>query len=403
MKIVCIGDSLTEGDYGVFGQSGIANVKKESYPYFLAKELQSEVVNAGKCGYTASSYLAHYRAGNVKIGGADIVLLMLGTNGGLHPENDTQGNRDYETLVSCIRLDAPQAELILITPPHVTENPDYSNCGYAPQVRDAAGFVRGFAKAKGLRLIDAAEFSEFTAENEHILQPNDGLHFGQLGYETLAKNIAKQLLPVIAEKRSKRMKILCVGDSLTEGEFGVPGAPIEHNIQPINYPYYLAQYLDCETVNAGKCGYTSCQYLEYYEQGNVPTEGVDIILLMLGSNGGQNPDEDNEYNRDYEKLVALLQRDMPNAKLVLITPPHASADPKYFFHYAAPMIGNAAAFVRKFAKEHDLLLIDAAQFEEFCAETESLMQYNDGLHYVRLGYQTMAIKFAVALKKMHLA
>ena len=37
MKIACIGDSLTEGDYGVSGKVGIANVHKENYPSFLAK------------------------------------------------------------------------------------------------------------------------------------------------------------------------------------------------------------------------------------------------------------------------------------------------------------------------------------------------------------------------------
>ncbi len=56
MKIICMGDSLTEGDYGLPGQSGIANVQPESYPYFLAKHTGWTVVNAGHCGYRATDY-----------------------------------------------------------------------------------------------------------------------------------------------------------------------------------------------------------------------------------------------------------------------------------------------------------------------------------------------------------
>lgn len=36
MKIVCLGDSLTEGDYGT-DTAGIGDVRAENYPYFLAK------------------------------------------------------------------------------------------------------------------------------------------------------------------------------------------------------------------------------------------------------------------------------------------------------------------------------------------------------------------------------
>ena len=38
MKTVCcLGDSLAEGEYGISGKSGIANVQPEGYPYFLEK------------------------------------------------------------------------------------------------------------------------------------------------------------------------------------------------------------------------------------------------------------------------------------------------------------------------------------------------------------------------------
>lgn len=193
MIISCIGDSLTEGDYGVKGKKGIANVHNENYPYFLSQIAGSNVRNLGKCGFNATTYKNYYDGGNVNVGASDIIIIMLGTNGGLDPENDAQGNRDYKYIVDRCRTDAPKAQIILCTPPHVTENPEYSNYGYAKQVENAVLFVRRFAKENGLKLIDAANCPYFTAENEDIMQPNDGLHFSETGYRRLAEYIASYL------------------------------------------------------------------------------------------------------------------------------------------------------------------------------------------------------------------
>ena len=191
--ICCLGDSLTEGDYGIFGKSGIANVKPENYPLFLQNITGKKVKNYGKCGYNATSYLQFYLDGNVDLSDAETVIIMLGTNGGLDPALETQGNRDFRELLRLCRQDAPRAKIYLCTPPHVTEDPAYSNCGYAPQVEKAVAFVRDLAEETGTALIETALCPEFTADNEAVMQPNDGLHFGRTGYETLAKFIADAL------------------------------------------------------------------------------------------------------------------------------------------------------------------------------------------------------------------
>ena len=184
--ICCLGDSLTEGDYGIFGASGIANVQPEGYPYFLEKLTECQVRNFGKSGYNSTSYLAHYRAGNVDLSGADKVIIMLGTNGGLDPETEVPGHADFRELLKLCRQDAPGAAIYLCTPPHVTVNPMWSNCGYRPQVEKAVAFVRSLAKELDLPVIETALCPDFTDENEGIMQPNDGLHFGRVGYEVLA-------------------------------------------------------------------------------------------------------------------------------------------------------------------------------------------------------------------------
>ena len=191
--IVCIGDSLTEGDYGIKGKRGIGNVQEKGYPYFLERIMDCEARNFGKCGYTSVNYLKYYKEGNVKLCGADAIVVMLGTNGAIDLDADTQGNRDYHELISLLRHDAPSAKIYLCTPPHVTSNPEYSNCGYADRVAKAVNWVRAYAAKEGIALIDTANAPAFTAETEYIMQPNDGLHFGEEGYKALAEFIAEHI------------------------------------------------------------------------------------------------------------------------------------------------------------------------------------------------------------------
>ena len=193
MRIACLGDSLTEGDYGVYGKCGIANVQKEGYPYFLQQITGAEVLNFGKCGYTSTSYLEHYKAGNVDVKGSDRIIIMLGTNGGLDPDGETQGNEDYRELLDLCMKDAPMAKIYICTPPHVTDDPAKSGYGCAQKVRDAVGFVKKLGEERSLQIIDTAACAELTDETEDIMQPNDGVHFGKEGYRTLAGYIAEHL------------------------------------------------------------------------------------------------------------------------------------------------------------------------------------------------------------------
>lgn len=193
MKIVCMGDSLTEGDYGVLGKSGIANVKLESYPYFLSRSTGWTVVNAGRCGNRATDYWRYLQNGAVDIRDADAIVILLGTNGGNDPEQNTPDNEAYFEIVRYCHTHAPAATVFLGTPPHATRNPAMSNCGYADQAEAAACFVRKVAKQSGDMLIDLARCSSFCAENEAVMQPNDGLHFSAVGYETLAKHVEEAI------------------------------------------------------------------------------------------------------------------------------------------------------------------------------------------------------------------
>ena len=90
MIISCIGDSLTEGDYGVKGKTGIANVHKENYPFYLSEITGATVRNFGKCGFNPMSYKKYYDEGKVDVKGSDIIIIIIclsakGTNGVMKP------------------------------------------------------------------------------------------------------------------------------------------------------------------------------------------------------------------------------------------------------------------------------------------------------------------------------
>ena len=94
MKIVCMGDSLTEGDYG-YKIHGVANIHEENYPHFLAKITGAKVLNYGKCGFTSLDYIGFFNENDLDLTDADIIIIMLGTNGGLSVNEETKENKAY--------------------------------------------------------------------------------------------------------------------------------------------------------------------------------------------------------------------------------------------------------------------------------------------------------------------
>ncbi len=193
MVICCLGDSLTEGDYGRKGIRGIANVHEKNYPYFLSRLSGACVRNYGKCGYRASDFLNFYNSGGVDLTDAEYIIILLGTNGGMDPETETEDDLAYAQLIERCQKDAPAARVYICTPPHATCDPAMVNCGYAPQVEKATAFVRKLGRERQLPVIDLAACQAFSAETEAVMQPNDGLHFGEEGYKVMAHFIWQEL------------------------------------------------------------------------------------------------------------------------------------------------------------------------------------------------------------------
>ena len=190
MKIVLIGDSLTEGDQGTH-TAGVGQLNAYNYPYYLSKILECNVESCGHCGITVDGFLAEYAAGGADVRDADLVLVMLGTNGGIRT---SAAKKSYRNLLKEIKGDLKKgAKLVIVTPPHATEIKGKVNYGYNGNVISAAEYALEYAADKGYPVIDAYRDSPVKEENEEIYQPNDGLHLCSEGYRVFAEFIAEQL------------------------------------------------------------------------------------------------------------------------------------------------------------------------------------------------------------------
>lgn len=136
----------------------------------------------------------------INVRDADYVIVMLGTNRGLTLNGDKTNYEAYRSLLSGMKSDMKEgAKLILCTPPYATTDTSKVNYGYMPYVRNAYSGVYNLAAEFDLTVFDVYRDSGFNAGNEDFLKPNDGLHFGGVGYKALAAFIADSLRQYASE------------------------------------------------------------------------------------------------------------------------------------------------------------------------------------------------------------
>ena len=196
--IACIGDSLTEGDYGVVAMAGIANVQEKNYPYFLKELSGCKVKNHGHCGFTSVMILDLFKNGTIKVDGADIIVVVLGTNGGQSEEGYSENDLAYKEIIRLCKEQSPKAKIFICTPPRPTQDKTMLGYSFNENAFNGMKFVKKYAKEdKELYLIDLYNSPQIRKESDAFLYPNDGLHFGEAGYQILASiiydNIKKHL------------------------------------------------------------------------------------------------------------------------------------------------------------------------------------------------------------------
>ena len=268
-NIVCIGDSLTEGDYGS-NPAGTMNVHSENYPYFLAEITGANVKNAGRCGYSAELYYNNQLSKVELSEETDIVLIMLGTNNGLTDSIDadtsathyssyakTQTGYYARIIETCMERTNGQAQIILMTPPVTTQRNRAS-------LETTVSVIKKFGEKYGLPVIDNYYACGITYENIGGYMPIDELHCGYTGYKLLANYIASRTADIYKDFKPESYAL---------------------NYKIISEPVgYMGRWFD-KDVNGVACKATFSQGAELYFK----VSGTSKVWLKLHSTASPAP------------------------------------------------------------------------------------------------------------------
>ena len=188
-KVLFIGDSLTQGDYGSEPE-GTLNLHKWTYPYYYGKITNCEIYNKGMSGATAVSYLNNVLPTIDTNKDYDAIYIFLGTNGGLGgtKTDPTTQLGAYYSIVNWCKTTFPKAHIFLLNFPFNKRGAEWTIT--------LSQVVASIASELNVNLIDIMNKSPFTRENGNIYRPvgydpdtnpYGNLHFGRYGYLTLAQ------------------------------------------------------------------------------------------------------------------------------------------------------------------------------------------------------------------------
>jgi lysophospholipase L1-like esterase len=202
LKIACLGDSLTEGDFGT-PVTFAGNVRYNGYPFYLSKFLNCDTTNVGASATSPKSYMAYVKYTSINWTKLyDVVVIMLGTNGGLTdtlatdvvPYSTPTSYADTETGWYCRLIEDiivktnSKAQIMLCIPP-VT-----NRTGYVSNVASCRIVVPKIAERYSLPIIDLYGTSGISKFTETYFQPSDKLHLSKEGYKRIGTVIGSNII-----------------------------------------------------------------------------------------------------------------------------------------------------------------------------------------------------------------
>jgi len=197
-KICCIGDSLTEGQYGVDSDTHINVGKHTGYPAFLARMLECETTNLGIGGKTTKTWWeskdSAFTETQLDYSQYDAFIVFFGTNGGLNGTPDASEDSMlgyYARIIESIRALNADAPIFLVVSPWTQNRDSYGLANWITQI----GLL---SDAYSLPVLRLDKSSILTYANRLVNQPFDkALHYGRLGYLRVASEVKRCLSETI--------------------------------------------------------------------------------------------------------------------------------------------------------------------------------------------------------------
>ena len=190
-KVLCLGDSLTEG-YGV--------PRETSWPEVVQVELSRQgltniqVINAGISGSTSASGVARLKWFLKSKDLPEVLIVELGANDGLRGI-DPQVTR--KNLREVIQLAKSKGIRVLLAGMQMPTN-------YGPAYTKA--FADIFPALAREEKVDFIPFFLEGVAGERSLNQPDGIHPNESGYKIIAKTTLQYLAPMIASPMANKTK-----------------------------------------------------------------------------------------------------------------------------------------------------------------------------------------------------
>ena len=190
-KILCFGDSLTDGLYAVRPAHGLI---QQNYPYYLGRMLNTDVTNKGKNGSYPSECLSVIYP-TVTITDYNTIIIWLGTNGGLKIADSASGLSNvspeaqylkYKELIETIQTSNTDCKIFI---GKVFRTGEINSSATPGTVSETNAAIEQLATDYGIQIID---FSDLTPGSHQELHVNTSdTHFGKAGNIFIANRICK--------------------------------------------------------------------------------------------------------------------------------------------------------------------------------------------------------------------
>lgn len=244
-----------------------------------------------------------------------------------------------------------------------------------------------------------------TKYNQNITIPKDCVKLRVCSYNDFENNVT--ILPILkiptAEEKVEILecnyllnKVMCIGDSLTEGAY----FDTSHNGATIieNYPYYLAKINKFETINAGTSGISASGWYEN-KRTLYPISECDTFIIWLGTNNGYTDTlEEDTASGDYNtyantetgyycKIIEYIQEKRPNANIFLC---------KIFA--SKSNVNTSNLVLDKIAVKYNLPVInmnDGTLYNKSNVDIQNLLHpFDNSVHFGKIGNLTVARKIS---------
>lgn len=204
-KICCIGDSLTEGQYGVDSVTSQDMGKHDGYPYFLSRMIDCEVENLGIGGMSTKTWWqnkdSHFTPEQLDFSNYDCFIIFLGTNGGLAGNPDATEDSMlgyYCKIIDKCQTESPNSPIFLVGFPW-SQN----------RTESMVSQLEVLSTAEDLPILHLETSEILTYANRLVNQPFDkALHYGRLGYLRLASEIKRCINSVIEANPSDYAELI---------------------------------------------------------------------------------------------------------------------------------------------------------------------------------------------------